>query len=166
MSFVLYPPFFPPKHHSASESPYSDLDCWHSGLLPVSNLALRTFINPPQGLNKFKIPQWSVLLSYIHSNFWLCMHAHLSIIWHQICTSTFRSLFIAVPSFWTTLPTVCSHENPTSSSTPSSRLHQKHLVIHLLALGCDIVKSLSRVRLCATPWTVAHQAPRSMGFSR
>ena len=28
------------------------------------------------------------------------------------------------------------------------------------------VKSLSRVRLFATPWTVAHQAPLSMEFSR
>ena len=28
------------------------------------------------------------------------------------------------------------------------------------------VKSLSRVQLLATPWTVAHQAPPSMGFSR
>ena len=28
------------------------------------------------------------------------------------------------------------------------------------------VKSLSRVRLFVTPWTVAHQAPLSMGFSR
>ena len=28
------------------------------------------------------------------------------------------------------------------------------------------VKSLSRVRLFATPWTVAHQVPPSMGFSR
>ena len=28
------------------------------------------------------------------------------------------------------------------------------------------MKSLSRVRLFATPWTVAHQAPLSMGFSR
>ena len=28
------------------------------------------------------------------------------------------------------------------------------------------VKSLSRVRLFATPWTIAHQAPPSMGFSR
>ena len=28
------------------------------------------------------------------------------------------------------------------------------------------MKSLSRVRLCATPWTVARQAPPSMGFSR
>ena len=28
------------------------------------------------------------------------------------------------------------------------------------------VKSLSRAQLFATPWTVAHQAPPSMGFSR
>ena len=28
------------------------------------------------------------------------------------------------------------------------------------------VKSLSRVRLCATPETAAHQAPPSLGFSR
>ena len=28
------------------------------------------------------------------------------------------------------------------------------------------VKSLSRVRLLVTPWTAAHQAPPSMGFSR
>ena len=28
------------------------------------------------------------------------------------------------------------------------------------------MKSLSRVRLFATPWTEAHQAPPSMGFSR
>ena len=29
-----------------------------------------------------------------------------------------------------------------------------------------VVKSFSRVGLFATPWTVAHQAPWSMGFSR
>ena len=28
------------------------------------------------------------------------------------------------------------------------------------------VKSLSHVRLCVTPWTVAHQAPPSMRFYR
>ena len=28
------------------------------------------------------------------------------------------------------------------------------------------VKSLSRVQLFATPWTVAYQAPQTMGFSR
>ena len=33
-------------------------------------------------------------------------------------------------------------------------------------LQCMKVNSLSRVRLLATPWTVAHQAPPSMGVSR
>ena len=33
-------------------------------------------------------------------------------------------------------------------------------------LQCLKVKSLSHVRLSATPWTAAYQAPPSMGFSR
>ena len=33
-------------------------------------------------------------------------------------------------------------------------------------LGHEEVKSLSRVLLFVTPWTVAHQAPLSVGFSR
>ena len=36
----------------------------------------------------------------------------------------------------------------------------------LLLFHTWIVKSLSRVRLFATPWTIAYQAPASMGFSR
>ena len=32
--------------------------------------------------------------------------------------------------------------------------------------GRSEMKSLSRVRLFATPWTIAHQAPPCMGFSR
>ena len=33
--------------------------------------------------------------------------------------------------------------------------------------SCEVkVKFLRHVRLFATPWTVAHQAPLSMGFSR
>ena len=35
------------------------------------------------------------------------------------------------------------------------------LLLLLLLLSC-----FSRVRLCATPWTAAYQAPPSMGFSR
>ena len=35
------------------------------------------------------------------------------------------------------------------------------LVLLLLLLSC-----FSRVRLCATPWTAAHRAPPSPGFSR
>ena len=33
-------------------------------------------------------------------------------------------------------------------------------------LQCMKMKLLSRVRLLETPWTAAHQAPPSMGFSR
>ena len=33
-------------------------------------------------------------------------------------------------------------------------------------MDTSITKKLSHVRLFATPWTVAHQAPPSMGFSR
>ena len=35
-----------------------------------------------------------------------------------------------------------------------------------VALIVIVCKALSRVRLFETPWTVAHQAPLSMGFSR
>ena len=37
------------------------------------------------------------------------------------------------------------------------------LVLLLLLL---LLSLFSRVRLCATPWTAAHQAPPSLGFSR
>ena len=38
-----------------------------------------------------------------------------------------------------------------------------HFLLHCMKMK---VKLLSRVQLCATPWTAAHQAPPSMGFSR
>ena len=49
-----------------------------------------------------------------------------------------------------------------------------HGVATLLASDAAVAKSLlllllshfSRVQLCATPETAAHQAPRSLGFSR
>ena len=46
------------------------------------------------------------------------------------------------------------------SSTTSSFFgkHRRHAGVH--------AKSLSRVWLAATPWTVAHQAPLPMGFSK
>ena len=34
------------------------------------------------------------------------------------------------------------------------------------AIGVTVVELLSRVQLFSTSWTVAHQAPLSMGFSR
>ena len=69
-------------------------------------------------------------------------------------------------------PTLC---DPIDISPPGSAvlgiLHARTL--EWVAISFSIawkwkvkVKSLSRERLVATPWTVAHQAPPSMGFSR
>ena len=38
-----------------------------------------------------------------------------------------------------------------------------HIYIHTYTL---LLSCCSRVRLCGTPWTAAHQAPPSLGFSR
>ena len=43
---------------------------------------------------------------------------------------------------------------------------QPHTAGRYLTGHHEWVKLLSRVRLFATPWTLAHQAPLSMGFSR
>ena len=42
----------------------------------------------------------------------------------------------------------------------------KHVKIFSPSLATGKVKSLSRVQFFETPWTVAYQAPPSMGFSR
>ena len=53
-----------------------------------------------------------------------------------------------------------------SSLLPWKKIHQCHLSrFHIYVLKVK-VKSLSRVWLFVTLWTVAHQAPPSMGFSR
>ena len=49
--------------------------------------------------------------------------------------------------------------------TESILMWDFHLIIIVTKVKVK-VKSLSRVQLFAIPWTVAHQAPSSMGFSR
>ena len=44
------------------------------------------------------------------------------------------------------------------------KIYKKYL--NFLSIGTLTLKSLSRVSLFATLWTVAHQAPASMEFSR
>ena len=69
-------------------------------------------------------------------------------------------------------PTLCDpiDSSPLGSAVPGI-LHARPL--EWVAISFSIawkwkvkVKSLSRDRLMGTPWTVAHQAPPSMGFSR
>ena len=69
-------------------------------------------------------------------------------------------------------PTLC---DPTDASPPGSpvpgilqaRTLESVAISFSNTWKCKVkVKSLSRVRLFTTPWTAAHQAPLSMGFSR
>ena len=69
-------------------------------------------------------------------------------------------------------PTLC---NPTDSSPPGSPVPGilQARTLEWVAISFSNawkwkvkVKSLSHVRLFATPWTAAYQAPLSMGFSR
>ena len=56
------------------------------------------------------------------------------------------------------------------TSIKNSLLWDHVFIDRLLSTGIEVkwseVKLLSRVLLFATPWTVAHQAPLSIGFSR
>ena len=86
------------------------------------------------------------------------MYSPFKISCSQDCaTTTFCNTFIT--------PTK-RHPTPISSHcpffpSPSPLL----LLVHFVAMKVK-VKSLSRVRLFVTLWTVAHQAPLSMEFSR
>ena len=56
---------------------------------------------------------------------------------------------------------LCSFTSILALTTEFASVHS--LVFSLLLL---LLSRLSRVRLCATPQTAAHQAPQSLGFSR
>ena len=69
-------------------------------------------------------------------------------------------------------PTLC---DPTDGSPPGSAISGilQARILEWVAISFSNawkwkvkVKSLSRVRLLATPWTAAYQAPLSMGFAR
>ena len=53
---------------------------------------------------------------------------------------------------------------PTQKSNPGL-LHRRQICYHL-SYRLLLLSRFSHVRLCATPWTAAHQAPPSLGFSR
>ena len=64
-------------------------------------------------------------------------------------------------------PTLCDpiDVSPPGSPAPGILQARTRVGCHF-PLQCMKVKSLSCVRLLATPWTVAHQASPSMGFPR
>ena len=89
-------------------------------------------------------------------------------IWKSPFPKTLRSLLAATlcpqPSFFTEHSLSCS--SPRLSLLPQPHYSLIFPETSFPSVANSEVKSLSRVRLFATPWTVAYQAPPSMGFSR
>ena len=104
------------------------------------------------------------------STFWLSPYSFLCVFFLSFCESwARRSRFciyllpqcLSLPSFLslTTLPL--------SQPLPGKIFSLTRMVKPDIQRGAAAAaKSLSRVWPCATPWTAAHQAPPSMGFSR
>ena len=65
------------------------------------------------------------------------------------------------------LRTYCSPWGCKESDMTEKQQQQKQVVSQkAMTTNCGCARSLSRVRLLATPWTAARQAPLSVGFSR
>ena len=83
-----------------------------------------------------------------------------------------RAVYLAAAKSFQTCPTLCDSIDGSPPGFPIPGILQAR-TLEWVAISFSNawkwkvkVKSLSRVRLFATPWTVAYQAPPSMGFSR
>ena len=90
-------------------------------------------------------------------------------------TTTWCSLFILLSAAAKSLqscPTLCDPIDGSPPGSPIPGILQKRTLEWVATSFSNAWKwkvkgkSLSRVRLLATPWTAAYQAPPSMGFSR
>ena len=79
-----------------------------------------------------------------------------------MCSALLRSVCLSThkPFLWRSDFFTVQHSHPYITTGKTIALTRQTLV------GKVKVKLFSRVRLFATPWTVALQAPPSMGFSR
>ena len=83
-----------------------------------------------------------------------------------------QPLFAAAAKSLQSCPTLCDPRDGSSPGSPIPGILQAR-TLEWVAISFSNawkwkvkVKSLSRVRLLATPWTAAYQTPPSMGFSR
>ena len=60
----------------------------------------------------------------------------------------------------------CNCQRPNPGTVKEASSPNPHNSPHNLVRICAKMKSTSHVQLFVTPWTVAYQAPLSMGFSR
>ena len=90
----------------------------------------------------------------------------------NLCTTLFREAAAAAAKSLQSCPTLCDpiDGSPPGSSVPGilqARILEWVAISFSNAWKWKVkVKSLSCVRLLATPWTAAHQVPPSMVFSR
>ena len=88
------------------------------------------------------------------------------------CASVYRCFATATAKSLQSCPTLCDpiDGSPLGSSVPGilqARILEWVAISFSNAWKWKVkVKSLSRARLLATPWTAPYQAPPSMGFSR
>ena len=89
---------------------------------------------------------------------------HISMAWYIVCyTAAAKSL--------QSCPTLCDPRDGSPPGSPVPGILQAR-TLEWVAISSNAwkwkvkVKTLSRVRLLATPWTVAYQPPPSLGFSR
>ena len=109
---------------------------------------------------------------YVYTYF-LRFKAHTEKIWKSVFV--YMCVYVCVAATAKSLqscPTLC---DPTDGSPPSSPVPGilQAITLDWVAISFSSAwkwkvkgKSLSHVRLLATPWTAAYQAPPSMGFSR
>ena len=112
--------------------------------------------------------------NYVQIALFSCSWLYLfSYNWHMLCNFKLSSMLIAAAAkSLQSCPTLC---DPIDNSPPGSPIPGilQARTLEWVAISFSNawewkmkVKLLSRVRLLATPWTVAHQAPPSVGFSR
>ena len=131
----------------------------------------------PWGFSQERILEW-VAISFSRGSSWprawtwvSCTGRWVFFFYHWATRET-RIIAAAAAKLLQSCPTLC---NPIDSSPPGSTIPG---ILQARTLECVAisfsnawkwkvqVKSLSRVRLLETPWTAAHQAPPSLGFSR
>ena len=86
----------------------------------------------------------------------VCIHDWFVLLYGRCCESAARNM----PANLDNSAVATGLEKVSFHSNPKERQCQRMLKVKVK------VKSLSRVRLFANPWTVAYQAHPSMGFSR
>ena len=118
-----------------------------------------------QALDSHK--ECATLIPHMHSSQkGLCSYENLMppLIWQEVAAAAAKSLQLC--------PTLCDPRDSSPPGSPIPGILQAR-TLEWVAISFSNawswkgkVKSLSRVRLFAIPWTAAYQAPSSMGFSR